>query len=248
MSCTKLNFAGKKIVVTGAGRGLGKLLVKSIYENGGTVFALSKTQEKLDELRKEFPKVKTYTVDLGNYKDTRKVAKKLPPVDGLINNAAQNFPGYMMKIVPEEFRQSLETNVLTPLSLTQVICQKMIENKIRGAVVNVSSVTEKVQVDRQGLYGISKSALGMMGKNFARELGPHKIRVNTVSPALFPSDMSAKALANPKSHMVKATIANTPLGRVGEAREIANAVLFLLHDGSSYITGQSLFVCGGLSA
>jgi NAD(P)-dependent dehydrogenase (short-subunit alcohol dehydrogenase family) len=74
------------------------------------------------------------------------------------------------------FCRSLETNVLTPLSLTQVICQKMIENKIRGAVVNVSSVTEKVQVDRQGLYGISKSALGMMGKNFARELGPHKIR------------------------------------------------------------------------
>jgi len=101
-------------------------------------------------------------------------------------------------------------------------------------------------IDRQGMYGVSKAGLDIMMKNFALELGPHNIRVNSICPGLFPSDMSQKALDNPKSHMVKNILTDTPLRRIATVDEVLNAVLFLLSDHSSYISGQCLSVCGGL--
>ncbi|XP_035713954.1 carbonyl reductase [NADPH] 2-like [Folsomia candida] len=241
---TPLSFGGKKVIVTGAGRGLGKLLVKSIVENDGTVFALSKTKEKLEELKEECPQVSTIQVDLSNYDETRRLLLSLEPVHMLVNNAAINIPGEMMKVSKDDFDRTFNSNVLSSLNVTQIIAEKMISNRMAGSIVNISSIAERMVVDRQGLYGISKSALGAMSRNLAHELGPHNIRVNCVCPGLFPSDMSKKALDNPKSRMVNSIVTTSSLRRIGTASEIANVVLFLLHEGSSYINGESIFVCG----
>jgi len=244
---TPLNFAGKKIIVTGAGRGLGKLLVKSIVENNGTVFALSKTKERLEELKEEYPQVETLCVDLTDWKETRRIVQSLDPVHMLINNAAINIPGETMKINPEDFNRTFTTNVLSPLNVVQIVAEKMIANQMAGSIVNVSSIAGKLTRSRQGLYGISKTALGKMSRSLAAELGPHNIRVNCVCPGLFPSDMSKKALDNPKSRLVHSVLEGAPLRRIATPEEVANVALFLLHDSSSYVTGQNIFVCGGLT-
>jgi len=97
------SFAGKTILVTGGGRGLGKSLVKALVQNQGKVIALSRTKEMLDKLKAELPAVSTVCCDLQNWDETRQVVKSIGHVDHLVNNAAQNIPGKMMKVSPQDF-------------------------------------------------------------------------------------------------------------------------------------------------
>jgi 3-oxoacyl-[acyl-carrier protein] reductase len=101
-------------------------------------------------------------------------------------------------------------------------------------------------IKKQSLYATSKAALDSLTKYMALELGRNNIRVNNVSPGLFPSDMSNVSIQNPKNPILLDTLNRSPLGRMGTREEIANVVLFLLSDYSSFITGETIYVSGGL--
>jgi NAD(P)-dependent dehydrogenase (short-subunit alcohol dehydrogenase family) len=100
---------------------------------------------------------------------------------------------------------------------------------------------------KQGMYGMSKIALHLMMKSFALDLGCHNIRVNNAELGIFPSEMSRKALSNPKSHLIEQYRRESFLCRIGDVDEVVNATLFLLSDQSSFITGQVVGVCGGFN-
>jgi NAD(P)-dependent dehydrogenase (short-subunit alcohol dehydrogenase family) len=102
-------------------------------------------------------------------------------------------------------------------------------------------------ITKQGLYGMSKIALNMMMRNFALDLGSHNIRVNNAELGIFPSEMSRKALSNPKSHLIEQYRRESSLCRIGDVDEVVAATLFLLSDQSSFITGQVVGVCGGFN-
>lgn len=100
-----LSFAGKKVIVTGAGSGLGRLLASCISQQDGTVYAISKTKSRLDELKAEHPKINTISVDLTNYDEARKVIDSLEPVDMVVNNAGINIPAHISKVTRDEFEK-----------------------------------------------------------------------------------------------------------------------------------------------
>jgi len=241
-----LSFRAKRVLVTGAGRGLGKEIVRALVKNEATVLALSRTKSNLDSLKKEFPSVQTICVDIQDWSQTRKLIKDAGQIDYLINNAALNIAGSIMSATSEDFQKTMDTNVRSALNISQTVADGMIKRG-GGSIVFVSSIAAKTPIIKQGIYAISKAALGMLSKSLALELGKHNIRVNTVNPTVFPSDMSAKSVSNPDGPFLTNLRTRTPLNRIANVEEIVNAVLFILSDATPMINGQEIMVCGGFT-
>ena len=134
------SFSGKKILVTGAGRGIGRLLTQEIIKAGGEVYALSRTKETLDSLAKEADRIHPIVADLTDWDDSREKLKALPPMDGVVNNAGKNPDTfYDITDIPKEvFENDLRLNLMGAINVTQVTAKKMIEAGKGGSIVNVS--------------------------------------------------------------------------------------------------------------
>ena len=186
------DFSNKRILITGAGRGIGKGLAIAIVKAGGEVYALSKNTANLDALVAECggKSIHTVTVDLADWKGTRKALESLEPMDGLVNNAGMSFPWVSSLDAPKDIiDKTLDINLKAAVNVTQVIGRKMVESVKGGSIVNVSSINGLNPMRECMAYNMSKAALDMMSKQFALELGPYKIRVNSVNPTVVLTDM-----------------------------------------------------------
>ena len=254
MFLKKYNLKNKIALVSGAGKGLGRACAIALSEAGANLIIISRTKKDLNEVSKIIiknkSKCKSYVCDITNYDELKSIINKQPKIDILINNAGNNIPEHFTKVKTQNMEFLVKINTIAAFNLAQLCTLKMIKNKNRkkigGSIVNMSSQMGHVGGPIRSVYNMNKWGLEGLTKGMALDLAKYNIRVNTVCPTFVVTPMTKKFLKNNKFR--KETLNNIPLGRFAEMSEVASAVVFLVSDASSMITGTSLLVDGGWTA
>jgi L-xylulose reductase len=237
-----IRFDGKRALVTGAGKGIGREIVKVLAECGAEVVALSRTSSDLDSLKAETG-CQCLVADIGDAKIARQAAADAGAIDLLVNNAGIALIQPFLETTVEAFDETIAVNLRAALVISQVVAQGMIERGAGGSIVNVSSQASQAAIKDHASYGASKAGLDHLTRVMALELGQHNIRVNAVNPTVILTPMGEKVWGDP----VKGgpMLAKIPLGRFGKPVHVADTVAFLLSDQASMIHGITLPVDGG---
>ncbi|XP_053515070.1 carbonyl reductase [NADPH] 2-like isoform X2 [Artibeus jamaicensis] len=240
----ELGLSGRRALVTGAGKGIGRSTVQALHAAGVEVVAVSRTQDDLDSLVRECPRVKPVCVDLGDWEATEQTLGGVGPVDLLVNNAAVALPQPFLEVTKEAFDRSFSVNLRSVFQVSRMVALGMIERRVPGSIVNISSITAYVTFPNVAVYSSTKGAMTMLTKTMALELGPHKIRVNSVNPTFVLSTaMSKPSLSNPE--FLRKIKERHPMKRFAEMEDVVNSILFLLSDRSASTSGSSLLVDAG---
>lgn len=242
----------KWVVVTGAASGIGLATASALLESGIKVIALDRDAEKLDTaFEHQKASVITRRVDVTNAEHSRyvmnTVRSETGPLWGLVN-AAGIFPVTpFISLELDEWDQVLNTNLRGAFILGQWVAQSMIEDQVSGAIINVTSTSATFCRPGVTHYGASKAGLTQLTRDMALELAEYGIRVNAVAPGLVATEwvLDYAKDGDPDEHAAK--LAAIPLGRMGDVKEIANLICFLLSDQCSYSTGGTFLADGGLT-
>jgi L-xylulose reductase len=240
-----ISFLGKRALVTGAGKGIGREIARTLAACGAHVTALSRTQADLDSLRKEMG-AEVVAVDLADPDWARRAADQAGPIDLLVNNAGISIPESFLETKAESFDRTMAVNVRAALIISQVVARGMIERGKGGAIVNLSSQASMVGLADHAAYCSSKGALDQLTRVMAIELGPHGIRVNSLNPTVTLTPMGEMAWADPVKR--GAMMAKIPLGKFATPADVAQVAAFLLSDWAALIHGVALPVDGGFLA
>jgi len=239
-----MNWNGRRVLVTGAGKGIGRATAVMLAARGARVVALSRSADDLAKLKSEIA-CETICADLAEIEAIADALKDALPVDLLVNCAGTTVLQSFVESDLGEFDRVLKVNTVAPMVLSRIVVKDWLARGIKGAIVNVSSDAARRGVVNHTAYCASKAALDAMTRVMAAELGPSGIRVNSVNPTVTLTPMGELAWSDPaKADPVKARI---PLGRFLDPDEVAEAILFLLGDGAAMVNGVSLPVDGGLS-
>jgi NAD(P)-dependent dehydrogenase (short-subunit alcohol dehydrogenase family) len=238
------DFEGKTILVTGAGKGIGRATAKLLAQRGGRVLALSRSAEDLASLEAEIGS-RSFSVDLADATATRAAARAALPFDLLVNCAGTTALDRFVDLTSETFDHIMAVNTKAPMIIAQEYVRHRIAEKRPGSIVNVSSDAAFLGVIDHAAYCASKAALDAMSRVMANELGAQGIRVNCVNPNITLTDMARKAWSDPAKSAPR--LSRVPIGRFLEPEEVAEAILWLLSDRASVITGVSLRADGGFS-
>jgi L-xylulose reductase len=241
-----IRLDGKRALVTGAGKGIGREIVKRLAGCGAHVVAVSRTPADLESLRAEAAGCETIAADLADANACVRAAEQAGAIDLLVNNAGISVPQPLLETTAEAFDRTMNVNVRAALLVTQVVARGMIARGRGGAVVNLSSQASMAALADHAAYCASKGALDMLTKVMALELGPHQIRVNAVNPTVTLTPMGEMAWGDPKKS--GPMLAKIPLGRFARPFHVAQAVAYLLSDQSDMIHGVTLPVDGGFLA
>ncbi|MDF4221060.1 SDR family NAD(P)-dependent oxidoreductase [Maribacter sp. M208] len=247
----KLNsLKGKNILVTGASGGIGSAISLKISQLGGNPIMHYNSNRNivktlLDEINKEGLLADIIQFDINNELELKsaidELKKKYSKIDGLVNNAGILTRGFIAMQSVEKFRHIVNTNLVGSFAVMKYISQIMIRQK-SGNIVNVSSLAGTMGLKGQSAYSASKAGLNSLTQIAAKELATFNVRVNGVSPGYISSGMLKEPTEQDKQN--KEAIL---LKRFGSSNEVASVVAFLLSENSSYITGQSIIIDGGLS-
>ncbi len=240
-----MDFDGRRVLITGAGKGIGLATARLLARRGANVVALSRSEADLSQLKEEIG-CETITVDLGDLDAARKAAISAIPVDFLVNCAGTTTLSPFLDLTTELFDEMMAVNAVAPIVIAQEVVRDMIARGCRGAIVNVSSMASLVGLAHQTAYCASKGALDAITRAMAVELGPHGIRVNAINPTVTLTPMGLKVWSDPAKSAPR--LARIPLGRFAEPEEIADAIIYLLSDGASMVSGVCLPVDGGFRA
>ncbi|XP_037013830.2 carbonyl reductase [NADPH] 2-like [Artibeus jamaicensis] len=240
----QLNFSNLRALVTGAGQGIGRHTAKALHASGARVVALSRTGANLVSLSEECPGIETVCVDLGDWEATEQALGGVGPVDLLVNNAAVALPQPFLEVTKEAFDRSFSVNLRSVFQVSRMVALGMIDRRVPGSIVNISSITAYVTFPNVAVYSSTKGAMTMLTKTMALELGPHKIRVNSVNPTVvLTTAMSKQCLSNPE--FLRKIKERHPMKRFAEMEDVVNSILFLLSDRSASTSGSSLLVDAG---
>ncbi|XP_053720812.1 L-xylulose reductase [Synchiropus splendidus] len=242
----ELSFAGKRALVTGAGKGIGRATVVALTKCGAKVIAVTRTQADLDTLVQECPSITPVCVDLEDWAATESSLQDVGPIDLLVNNAAASTLQSFLEVTPEQFDRAFNVNVKAALHVSQIAARGMKSRNCGGSIVNISSQASQCALRDHTVYCATKGALDMLTKVMALELGPHQIRVNSVNPTVVLTDMGRRGWSDPEK--AKTMMSRIPLGRFAEVDDVVNTILFLLSDKSAMINGVHLPVDGGFLA
>jgi 3-oxoacyl-[acyl-carrier protein] reductase len=244
-------LTGKVAVVTGASRGIGASIATHLAAEGASVvvnYASSKAgaDKVVAEIVAKGGKAVALQGDVSKQGDIVRLfaetKKAFGGVDILVNNAGVYEFAPLEKITPAHFHRMFDINVLGLLLTTQEAVKHM--GPQGGSIVNISSVAATAGLPGAAAYGATKASIGVITVTLAKELGPRKIRVNAVSPGMVETEgLHAAGL---EDNFRKTVEAQTPLGRIGQPQDIAPAVVFLASPDAAWITGESLFISGGM--
>jgi len=240
----------KTALITGATRGIGKGIAQTFAKQGANVaFTFSSSLEAAKELEKELMtygiKAKGYQSNAANYEAAQELAadvlKEFGTIDILVNNAGITKDNLLMRISEEDFDTVIEVNLKSVFNLTKAVIRPMMKQR-SGSIINMSSVVGLKGNAGQANYAASKAGIIGFSKSVALELGSRNIRSNVIAPGFIETEMTA----NLPEETVKLWRDAIPLKRGGTPEDIANACVFLASEMSSYITGQTLSVDGGM--
>ncbi len=241
----QFNFTGRRVLVTGGGKGIGREIVAFLVGCGAEVVALSRSAADLEELAAETG-CRTLTADLASAQEAERAASEAGEIDLLVNNAGIAVLQPFLETDVDAFDRTMAVNVRAAMIVAQVVARGLIRRGVPGAIVNVSSQSSVVGLPDHAAYCASKGALDQLTRVMAIELGPHGIRTNSVNPTVVLTPMGERAWSDPvKSGPM---LARNPLGRFAQPLDVAQAVAYLLSDGAAMINGATLFVDGGFLA
>ena len=240
----------KTALITGATRGIGKGIAIEFAKQGSNIaFTYSSSVDAATALEKELNelgiKAKGYQSNAANFGAAQELAadviKEFGGIDVLINNAGITKDNLLMRISEDDFDKVIEVNLKSVFNLTKAVIRPMMKQR-SGSIINMSSVVGLKGNAGQANYAASKAGIVGFSKSVALELGSRNIRSNVIAPGFIETEMTAKL----DEETVKGWRNAIPLKRGGSPKDIANACVFLASDMSSYITGQTLSVDGGM--
>lgn len=242
-----MRMKNKVCVVTGAARGIGESIVKRFFEEGAEkIYALDLNEEDLQNLEKKYDTVESVVLNVTDRKGindfVEKVKSDIGRIDVLVNNAGITKDSLIQKMEEDAWDLVIDVNLKGVFNMTQAIAPLMMENNY-GNIVNISSIVGEVGNIGQTNYAATKGGVISMTYTLAKELPRKgaKIRVNAVAPGFIKTPMTEKI----PEKVLESIASKVTLKRMGEVEEIANAVLFLSCEESSYVTGHVLSVNGG---
>jgi 3-oxoacyl-[acyl-carrier protein] reductase len=243
----KIDLTGRAALVTGASRGIGREIAKSLAGAGAKVACIATNEELLNSLVAEIGNgALAIRCDISKPAEieatVEKAAQALGGLDILVNNAGVTRDNLLLRIKEEDWDTVLDTNLKGPFLFIKAAGRFLLRSKA-GRIINISSVAGVLGNAGQANYSASKGGLISLTKTAARELGSRGVCVNAIAPGFINTDMAAKV--DPK--VIEGVVQSLPLRRMGEAKEIAASVLFLASDLAGYITGQVLGVDGGMA-
>lgn len=237
-----MDFSGKHVIVTGAGKGIGRATALMLARRGARITAITRSAADLETLEKEIG-CTSFAVDLADADATRKAAVAALPADLLVNCAGTTELESFLDVTVANFDLLHAVNTRAPMIVAQEYARDLVRRGQKGAIVNVSSVAAFVGIPDHAAYCASKSGLDGLTRVMAKELGPKGIRVNGVHPTVTMTPMAIKAWSDPEK--AAGMLSRIPLGRFAEPDDIAEVILFLLSDAAAMVHGLSMPVDGG---
>lgn len=242
---------GKTALITGASRGIGKGIAEVFAAQGANIaFTFASSVEKAQafeaELKQKYKlQAKGYQSNAGQFADCETLAnlvlQDFNKIDILINNAGITRDTLMLRMTEQQWDEVIETNLKSAFNMTKAFLKHFLGNKA-GSIINMTSVVGVTGNAGQANYAASKAGMIGFTKSIAKELGSRNIRCNAVAPGFIETEMTATLDENVK----KGWIDTIPLKRGGSTEDVANVCLWLSSDLSSYVTGQTISVCGGM--
>lgn len=242
---------GKVAIVTGGSRGIGKAIVDAFASQGAAVaFTYLSSREKAEAIASEWTNkganVQAFYSDASSFVHAESlvpsVQEQFGRIDILVNNAGITNDTLLLRMDEEQWSSVIETNLKSVFNMTKQCIKVMLRQK-SGSLIHMSSVVGIFGNAGQANYAASKAGIIGFSKSVAKEIGSRNIRSNVIAPGFIESDMTGEL----DESMRKSFLTNVPLGRFGQAEEVAKLATFLASDLSAYITGQTISVCGGLN-
>jgi 2-deoxy-D-gluconate 3-dehydrogenase len=243
----------KVVVITGAGRGIGKAIAEACAYHGADLALGSRTVAEsaavAETCRRDGRRAEAWPLDVSRVDSIRafiaQVLAAYGRIDVLVNNAGTNVPKPALEYTEEEYDYITDVNLKGVFFMSTGVAQSMIDRGIPGSIITISSQVGVVGGPLRSIYGAAKSGVGHLGRTLGAEWAPHKITVNAVAPTFTRTPMLEKALQNPD---FARNLEKIPMGRTAEPEEIAAAVVYLASDAARMVTGQVLCVDGGFTA
>jgi 3-oxoacyl-[acyl-carrier protein] reductase len=233
-------------LVTGASRGIGKAIAEKLAEDGFFVVGTATTDNGAQAISSYLAENgKGYTLNVADADSVEEVIKTINDTIGtptvLVNNAGITRDNLLLRMKDEEWNDIINTNLTSVFRMSKAVLRGMMKAKT-GRIINISSVVGSTGNAGQANYAATKAGMIGFAKSMAKEVGSRNITINTVAPGFIDTDMTKELSDDVKSSL----LSSIPLSRLGEAREVAQAVAFLASKGAAYITGETLHVNGGL--
>ena len=250
----RFGLEGRTALVTGAGRGIGRACALGLAQAGAEVWLVARTRGEIDdgaaEIRAAGGKAHAFACDVTNSAAMSEAIAAIPVLDVLVNNAGTNIPEPFVEVSEDHLDRLLTLNVRAAFLVAQAAAKKMLETPDRksrgGAILHMSSQMGHVGSPNRSVYCLTKHALEGLTKAMALELAEHGIRVLSIAPTFVETPMYRQMAARPE--FAKWVQDRIPAGRVGQAEEVAAAVVFAASPAASLMTGTSLVVDGGWTA
>jgi 3-oxoacyl-[acyl-carrier protein] reductase len=240
------NLENKNIIVTGASGGIGNAIIKRLNEAGANILASGTRIEKLEELKNNFKKIKILKFDISQSDKIEEFIENSTnelggSLDGIVNNAGITQDNLAIRMSLDEWQKVININLTSTFLMSKFAIKKMLKNK-SGKIVNITSVVGHTGNLGQANYTASKAGIVAMSKSLAIEYAKKNININCISPGFIQTAMTDKI----DDKFKEVIISKIPSARLGKPEDIANAVLFLSSDQSSYINGETIHVNGGM--
>jgi 3-oxoacyl-[acyl-carrier protein] reductase len=240
------NLENKNIIVTGASGGIGNAIIKKLNEAGANILASGTKIEKLEELKNNFKKIKILKFDISQSDKIEEFIENATGelggnLDGIVNNAGITQDNLAIRMSLDEWQKVININLTSTFLMSKFAIKKMLKNK-SGKIVNITSVVGHTGNLGQANYTASKAGIVAMSKSLAIEYAKKNININCISPGFIQTAMTDKI----DDKFKEVIISKIPSARLGKPDDIANAVLFLSSDQSSYINGETIHVNGGM--
>jgi NAD(P)-dependent dehydrogenase (short-subunit alcohol dehydrogenase family) len=238
---------GRRVIVTGAGRGIGLAAAAALGEAGAEVTLISRTASEVEEAAAQIGNGATAAVlDVSDIAAVKTFFAERTAFNILVNNAGTNRPKPMWEVSEEDYDAVYNLNVKSAFFVAQACAQRMIAEDVQGSLIHIGSQMGHVGGPNRSLYCGSKWALEGMNKAFALDLATHGIRSNAIAPTFIETPLTKPYFEDPafKAHV----LSKIKLGRIGQVEDLMGAILFLASDASALMTGASMVIDGGWTA
>ena len=240
-----IEIKNKKILITGATGGIGGAIVKKLSGLGANIFATGTNQVKLKKLKTLYPNIHILDFNISDHLKVEefidKVTDKLDGLDVLINNAGINNDNLSLRMKHDEWQKVIDINLTSTFYLCKYSLKKMLKNKF-GRIINITSIVGHTGNLGQSNYSASKAGIIAMSKSLAIEYAKKNININCISPGFIKTDMTD----NIDEKMKSILMTKIPMNKLGNTEDVADSVIFLASNLSSYITGETIHVNGGM--